>query len=88
MGIIHPSNELNVIRAVFIVDPNGIIRFILLYPQELSRNIDEIIRIVRALKITDEENVLVPADWPENELIGQQVIVPPPTNEKTAELRT
>ncbi|MFX1420050.1 MAG: peroxiredoxin [Promethearchaeota archaeon] len=88
LGIIHRNNGRNTIRAVFIVDPNGIIRLILLYPQELGRNIDEIIRIVKALKIIDEANVLVPANWPENELIGQQVIVPPPTDEKTAELRT
>ncbi len=86
--MIHPGKGPNTIRAVFIVDPNGTIRLILFYPQEIGRNIDEIIRIVKALKIADEENVAIPANWPKNELIGRQVIIPPPTDEGTAEQRS
>jgi len=88
LGMIHPSKGLNTVRAVFIVDPNGTIRLILFYPQELGRNIDEIIRIVKALKIADAENVAIPANWPNNELIGSQVIIPPPTDEETAKQRS
>jgi peroxiredoxin (alkyl hydroperoxide reductase subunit C) len=88
LGMIHPDKGSNTVRAVFIVDPNAIIRVILFYPQELGRNIDEIIRIIKALKITDSENVTIPANWPDNELIGEQVIVPPPMDEKSAEQRS
>ncbi len=88
LGMTHPDKGPNTVRAVFIVDPNGTIRLILLYPQELGRNIDEIIRIVKALKIADQENIIIPANWPDNELIGQQVIIPPPTDEETAEQRS
>ncbi|MEJ2277732.1 MAG: peroxiredoxin [Candidatus Lokiarchaeota archaeon] len=88
LGMIHPHKGTNTVRAVFVVDPNGIIRLILYYPQEIGRNIDEILRIVETLQITDEKKVATPANWPNNELIGKQVIIPPPTNEETAESRS
>ena len=76
-GMIHPGKGTNTVRSVFIIDPSGIIRAILYYPQELGRNLDEILRMVRALQISDEENVAMPANWPNNELIGDKVIIPP-----------
>lgn len=45
--MIHPAKGTNTVRAVFIVCPNGNIRAIMYYPQELGRNIDEIMRAVR-----------------------------------------
>jgi peroxiredoxin (alkyl hydroperoxide reductase subunit C) len=56
LGMIHPGKGSNTVRAAFIVDPKAIIRVILFYPQELGRNIDEIIRIVKGLKNADQEN--------------------------------
>ncbi|MEM2121515.1 MAG: peroxiredoxin [Candidatus Woesearchaeota archaeon] len=84
LGMLHPNKGKNTVRAVFIVDPSGIIRAILYYPQEVGRNIDEILRIVKALQISDSEKVAMPANWPDNELIGDKVIIPPATDEKTA----
>ncbi len=84
LGMIHPGKGTNTVRAVFIVDPQGIVRLILYYPQEIGRNIDEILRAVRALKTFDEQKVATPANWPENDLIGDRVIVPPPTDQETA----
>ena len=74
-------------RAVFIVDPNGIIRAILYYPQELGRNMDEILRMVKGLQVSDANRVAIPANWPENELIGDKVIIPPPSDENAAKER-
>ncbi|MFW9998712.1 MAG: peroxiredoxin [Candidatus Hermodarchaeota archaeon] len=88
LGMIHLGKGPNTVRAVFIVDPKTVIRVILFYPQELGRNIDEIIRIIKALKNADQEKVAIPANWPNNELISQQVIIPPPTDEETAEQRS
>jgi len=88
LGMIHSNKGTNPVRAVFIVDPKAIIRLILYYPQEIGRNIEEIIRIVKALKVTDDNNVVLPANWPNNDLIGSQVIIPPPTDEKTIEQRS
>ena len=86
-GMIHPNKGTNTVRAVFIIDPNGIIRAILYYPQEIGRNIDEIIRIIKALQLSDEKGVAVPANWPNNELIGSKVIIPPAKDENTAASR-
>jgi peroxiredoxin (alkyl hydroperoxide reductase subunit C) len=87
LGMIHPNKGTNTVRAVFVVDPNGLIRTILYYPQEIGRKIDEILRIVEVLQISDENEVATPANWPDNELIGRQVIIPPPMDQETAENR-
>ncbi|MCD6363870.1 MAG: peroxiredoxin [Synergistetes bacterium] len=87
LGLIHPNKGTNTVRAVFIVDPKGVIRAILYYPQELGRNMDEILRMVKGLQVSDKEEVAIPANWPNNEVIGDQVIIPPATDEKTAKER-
>lgn len=87
LGLIHPGKGTNTVRAVFIVDDRAKIRIILYYPQELGRNIDEILRAVEAMQIADKHRVAMPANWPNNELIGDQVIVPPATDVKTARER-
>ncbi len=77
LGLIHPGKGTNTVRAVFIVDDMAKIRIIFYYPQELGRNIDEIIRAVKAMQIADKNKVAMPADWPNNELIKDRVIIPP-----------
>lgn len=87
LGMLHPNKGTNTVRAVFVGDPTGKIRLILYYPQELGRNMDEILRAVKGLQVSDKEGVALPANWPNNELIQDRVIVPPPTDEKTAKER-
>ncbi|MCQ8902630.1 MAG: peroxiredoxin [Methanothrix sp.] len=87
LGMIHPGKGSNTVRAVFIVDPSGIIRLMLYYPQEVGRNIDEVLRVVEALQVVDKNKVATPANWPNNDLIGDEVIIPPPTDEKSAKER-
>lgn len=87
LGLIHPSKGKNTVRAVFFVDPNGIIRAIVYYPQELGRNFDEFLRMLKGLQTSDAQKVAIPANWPNNELIGDKVIIPPPTDIKAAEYK-
>lgn len=87
LGIIHPNKGTNTVRAVFIVDPQGIMRTMLYYPQELGRNMDEILRMVKGLQTSDENKVAIPANWPNNEIVGNHVIVPPASDEETARKR-
>ncbi|ABR31050.1 peroxiredoxin [Thermosipho melanesiensis] len=87
LGMIHPAKGTNTVRAVFIIDPKGILRAILYYPQELGRNMDEILRMVRGLQTVDENGVALPANWPNNELVKDEAIVPPANNVKDAEKR-
>lgn len=87
LGLIHPGKGTNTVRAVFIVDPKGFIRAILYYPQELGRNMDEILRMIKGFQVSDKEGVAIPANWPENEIIGDEVIIPPAMDEETAKKR-
>lgn len=87
LGLIHPGKGTNTVRAVFIVDPKGRIRAIIYYPQEVGRNMDEILRVVKGLQVSDKNNVAIPANWPNNELIRDEVIIPPASDEKTAKER-
>lgn len=87
LGMIHPGKGTNTVRAVFIVDDKGYVRIILYYPQELGRNMDEILRAVKGMQSSDENGVAIPAGWPHNELIGESVIIPPPTDITTARTR-
>ncbi|MCC6055344.1 MAG: peroxiredoxin [Desulfurococcaceae archaeon] len=72
-----PVGGTHTVRAVFIVDPNGVIRAMLYYPQEAGRNIDEILRLLKVLQVSDKYGVALPANWPNNELVGERAIIPP-----------
>lgn len=72
-GMIQPNeNSTQAVRAVFFVDPKGIIRTIIYYPLSLGRNFDELKRILIGLQTADEFGVALPADWRP----GDDVIVP------------
>lgn len=88
LGMVHPGKGTNTVRAVFIVDDKGTLRIMFYYPQELGRNIDEILRAVRGMQTSDAHGVAIPAGWPNNELIGGSVIIPPAKDVKTARERT
>lgn len=87
LGMIHPGAGSDTVRAVFLVDPKATVRAILYYPQELGRNLDEILRMIRGFRLSDEKNVAIPANWPQNELLGEKVILKPPKDVKAAEER-
>ncbi len=87
LGMIHEAKGTNTVRAVFVVDDKGVLRAMLYYPQELGRNIKEILRMVKALQISDKHSCAMPANWPENELIKDKVIIPPAESEEEAKER-
>lgn len=72
-GMIQPGeSNTKAVRAVFFIDPKGIIRAIIYYPLSLGRNFDELYRVVVALQTADKFEVATPADWEP----GDEVIVP------------
>lgn len=72
-GMIHPGEKTTqAVRAVFFIDPKGIIRTIMYYPLSLGRNFDEIKRVLIGLQTADNFGVALPADWRP----GDEVIVP------------
>lgn len=73
-GMIQPEEDTTkAVRAVFFIDPNGVIRTIIYYPLSLGRNFDELYRVLLALKTADEFGVATPADWRP----GDDVIIGP-----------
>lgn len=75
LGLIHPNeDDTAAVRAVIIVDHNGKVRTMFEYPKEIGRNIDEILRTVKALKLASINKVFSPANWPHNEIIGDKVL--------------
>ncbi len=62
-GMLQAVAKTQTVRAVFIIDPDSIIRAILFYPMSTGRNIDEIKRIILSLQKHDADNVSTPADW-------------------------
>lgn len=72
-GMLMPGeSNTKAVRAVFVIDPKGIVRTIIYYPLSLGRNFDELYRVVIALQAADEFNIATPADWRP----GDDVIVP------------
>ena len=51
------------VRATFIIDPDGIVRAISWYPMTVGRSVDELLRLVTALQVTDREQASAPAGW-------------------------
>jgi len=73
-GMIQPNEDsTKAVRAVFFIDPKGVIRTILYYPLSLGRNFDELYRVLQALKTADAFDVATPADWRP----GDDVIIGP-----------
>ncbi|MBN1588570.1 MAG: peroxiredoxin [Pirellulales bacterium] len=62
------------VRAVFIMDPQAIVRAILYYPLSNGRNMQEIKRLLIAMQHSDAHKIATPANWE----LGDDVIVPPP----------
>ena len=72
-GMMMPGeSNTKAVRAVFVIDPEGMIRTIIYYPLSLGRNFDELYRVVIALQAADHFKVATPADWRP----GDDVIVP------------
>ena len=73
-GMIQPGeSKTQAVRAVFFIDPKGMIRAIIYYPLSLGRNFDEIYRALIAMQTSDKFSVATPADWNP----GDDVIISP-----------
>jgi len=72
-GMIQPGeSSTKAVRAVFFIDPKGIVRALIYYPLSIGRNFDELKRALIAMQTTDAFSVATPADWQP----GDDVIVP------------
>ncbi|MGV6819260.1 MAG: peroxiredoxin [Parvularcula sp.] len=83
-GMIHPSaGDTSAVRAVFLIDPEGILRAMVYYPMTNGRSIDEFLRLLAAMQFSDENGLATPENWHP----GDKAIVPPPATTDEAEKR-
>jgi len=74
-GMLQPSaSTTQAVRAVFLIDPKGVVRAILYYPLTTGRNMQEIKRMIVAMQCSDKHQVATPANWES----GDDVIIPTP----------
>ena len=72
-GMMQPSTiATKAIRTLFFIDPKGIVRAMIFYPNNIGRSIGEILRVLTALQTSDRFGVATPADWQP----GEDVLVP------------
>lgn len=83
-GMIMPGeSKTETSRCVFVIDPNGTLRAMIYYPLTTGRNMQEILRLIKALQTSDENKVATPANWQP----GDPVIVPAPKTQDAADER-
>lgn len=74
-GMLQPGeSETAAVRAVFIIDPKGMIRLVMYYPMNVGRNMEEIKRTLEALQTSAKHSVSMPLNW----VPGDKVIAPAP----------
>jgi peroxiredoxin (alkyl hydroperoxide reductase subunit C) len=83
-GLIHErASTTSTVRAVFFIDPEGVVRALIYYPASTGRNIEEIIRVLDSLIYADSFMIATPANWK----AGEDVIVPQPSTLQAAKDR-
>src|SRR5579871_1482127 len=83
-GMIHPgASSTATVRCVFVIDDKGLVRAMIYYPLTNGRNVEEILRLVKALQTTDAHGVSTPVNWNP----GEAVIVPAPKTTEAADKR-
>ena len=71
--MIHPEQSATAtVRTLFVIDPNKKIRLSLTYPMSTGRNVDEVLRVIDALQLTDGYTGATPGNWTD----GDDVIIP------------
>jgi peroxiredoxin (alkyl hydroperoxide reductase subunit C) len=74
-GILAPNApDASLVRAVFVIDPEGTIRALSWYPMTTGRSVMEMLRLVIALQMADTHDVSTPEGWQ----AGEDVILHPP----------
>lgn len=83
-GMLHPNASATVaVRAVFVIDPESVVRAILYYPMNAGRMVPEILRLVEALQTADRDGVSCPANWRP----GDDVLLGAPRTQAEVEAR-
>jgi peroxidase len=76
------SETAKTIRALFIISPDKRVRLTMHYPASCGRNVDEILRCIDSLQLTDRVKIIAtPANW----VPGEKVMVLPDATKEEIE---
>jgi peroxiredoxin (alkyl hydroperoxide reductase subunit C) len=64
-------------RSTYYIDPDGVIRAITCYPHNVGRSVDEMLRLLKALRRVSSDKVLTPEGWREGERVLHQPLARP-----------
>jgi peroxiredoxin 2/4 len=62
------------VRALFVIDDQGVLRAMLWYPTSIGRSVSEVLRLVQALQTADRLKVVTPEGWK----VGDGTVAHPP----------
>jgi peroxiredoxin (alkyl hydroperoxide reductase subunit C) len=83
-GMVHPgAADTSAVRATFIIDDKGVLRAMMYYPMSNGRSMDEFVRLIQAMQVSDNNACATPEGWQP----GDKVIVPPPATIEEARAR-
>lgn len=83
-GMIHDASATTAaVRSVFFIDPDGYIRAMVHYPMNVGRSVEEILRVLTALQVSDRNLVATPEGW----VPGTPTVLPPPIDHAEAAQR-
>ncbi len=67
------------LRALYLIDPTGVIRHITCNDLPVGRNVDEILRLIKAFQFVEKHGEVCPANW----VPGEPTMNPDPVQSKT-----
>jgi alkyl hydroperoxide reductase subunit AhpC len=83
-GMVHPKAlEAATVRTVFVIGPDKKVKLTLTYPAAIGRNVDEIVRVLDALQLSEKYAVSTPVNWRD----GDDVIISPAISDEDAAAR-
>ncbi|GHA92399.1 hypothetical protein GCM10009069_14270 [Algimonas arctica] len=63
-GMIHESSSSTAtVRSVFVIDPNGVLKALTHHPLTVGRSVNELLRLLKGLQLSERKNVSIPAEW-------------------------
>jgi peroxiredoxin (alkyl hydroperoxide reductase subunit C) len=63
--MLQAEGELVAYRGLFLIDREGVVRHQVVNDMPLGRNVDETLRMVKALQFNEEKGEVCPANWDE-----------------------
>jgi len=60
-GVLLPDGV--ALRGLFVIDPKGVVRHVTINDLGIGRSVDEVLRVVQAIRFVDEHGEVCPADW-------------------------